>query len=138
MIKFMLILLIGEAGDIGTNLCNYLSNKKFNITCLDTFWFWNFLNKSVKKINEKLTSTLKEIYISKKYNYFSEIRTFDKTSNILRLINNIENLIIMNLNIGMLDNKLNRIIRNIKLSRNSLEGRAKNKNNIDMLLKKII
>ena len=85
-----------------------------------------------------MTSTLKEIYISKKYNYFSEIRTFDKTSNILRLINNIENLIIMNLNIGMLDNKLNRIIRNIKLSRNSLEGKAKNKNNIDMLLKKII
>ena len=44
----------------------------------------------------------------------------------------------MNLNIGIADNKLNQIIKNIKLSRNSLEGRAKNKNNIDMLLKKII
>ena len=46
----MNILIIGGAGYIGTNLCNYLSNKRFNITCLDTFWFGNFLNKRVKKI----------------------------------------------------------------------------------------
>jgi nucleoside-diphosphate-sugar epimerase len=46
----MHILIIGGAGYIGTNLCNYLSNKKFHITCLDTFWFGNFLNKRVKKI----------------------------------------------------------------------------------------
>jgi nucleoside-diphosphate-sugar epimerase len=46
----MNILIIGGAGYIGTNLCNYLSNKRFNITCLDTFWFGDFLNKTVKKI----------------------------------------------------------------------------------------
>ena len=92
----------------------------------------------INKITSKLTETLKEIYIFKKYNFTGEIRTFDKNSNILKLVNNIENLIIMNLNIGIADNKLNQIIKNVKLSRNSLEGRAKNKNNIDMLLKKII
>lgn len=46
----MNILIIGGAGYIGTNLCNYLSNKRFSITCLDTFWFGDFLNKRVKKI----------------------------------------------------------------------------------------
>jgi nucleoside-diphosphate-sugar epimerase len=46
----MNILIIGGAGYVGTNLCNYLSIKNFNITCLDTFWFGNFLNKDVKKI----------------------------------------------------------------------------------------
>lgn len=46
----MNILIIGGAGYVGTNLCNYLSLKNFNITCLDTFWFGNFLNKRVKKI----------------------------------------------------------------------------------------
>ena len=46
----MNILIIGGAGYVGTNLCNYLSLKNFNITCLDTFWFGNFLNKNVKKI----------------------------------------------------------------------------------------
>ena len=46
----MNILIIGGAGYIGTNLCNYLSKKNFTVTCLDTFWFGNFLNKYVKKI----------------------------------------------------------------------------------------
>ena len=46
----MNILIIGGAGYIGTNLCNYLVNKNFSITCLDTFWFGDYLNKRVKKI----------------------------------------------------------------------------------------
>jgi len=46
----MNILIIGGAGYVGTNLCNYLNLKNFNVTCLDTFWFGNFLNKNVKKI----------------------------------------------------------------------------------------
>jgi len=46
----MNILIIGGAGYIGTNLCNYLSKKNFTVTCLDTFWFGDFLNKNVKKI----------------------------------------------------------------------------------------
>jgi len=48
-----------------------------------------------------------------------------------------ENLVIMHLNISKADNKLNEIIKNIKLSRNSLEERSKIKNNIDMLIKKL-
>jgi nucleoside-diphosphate-sugar epimerase len=50
----MNILIIGGAGYIGTNLCNYLIQKNFNITCLDTFWFGNFLNKRVKKIKANI------------------------------------------------------------------------------------
>ena len=46
----MNILIIGGAGYIGTNLCNYLSKKDFTVTCLDTFWFGDFLNKNIKKI----------------------------------------------------------------------------------------
>jgi nucleoside-diphosphate-sugar epimerase len=46
----MNILIIGGAGYVGTNLCNYLSKKDFTVTCLDTFWFGDFLNKNVKKI----------------------------------------------------------------------------------------
>ena len=31
------ILIIGGAGYVGTELINYLNQKKYNITCLDTF-----------------------------------------------------------------------------------------------------
>ena len=44
------ILIIGGGGYIGTELCNYLSDKKFKVICLDTFWFGNKLNKKVKII----------------------------------------------------------------------------------------
>ena len=91
----------------------------------------------IKKINEKLTTTLKEIYYSKKYEYMSESRTFGKQKKIDELVNSMENLVIMHLNISKADNKLNEIIKNIKLSRNSLEERSKIKNNIDMLIKKL-
>ena len=53
----MNILIIGGAGYIGTNLCNYLSQKNFNITCLDTFWFGNFLNKHVDRKSTRLNSS---------------------------------------------------------------------------------
>lgn len=46
----MNILIIGGAGYVGTTLCNYLSQKNFTVSCLDTFWFGNFLNKNIKKI----------------------------------------------------------------------------------------
>jgi nucleoside-diphosphate-sugar epimerase len=52
----MNILIIGGAGYIGTNLCNYLSKKNFTVTCLDTFWFGDFLNKNVKKIKADIRS----------------------------------------------------------------------------------
>ena len=108
------------------------------------FFFLKKDNKSIskksliiKKINEKLTKTLKEIYHSKKYDYMSESRTFGKQKKIDELVNCMENLVIMHLNISKADNKLNEIIKNIKLSRNSLEERSKIKNNIDMLIKKL-
>ncbi len=44
------ILIIGGGGYVGTELINYLSKKKFNIVCLDTFWFSTSINKKVKKI----------------------------------------------------------------------------------------
>ena len=44
------ILIIGGAGYVGTELTNYLHEKKYNITCLDTFWFSTSINKKVKKI----------------------------------------------------------------------------------------
>lgn len=44
------ILIIGGAGYVGTELCNFLVQKKYNIKCLDTFWFKSELNKKIKKI----------------------------------------------------------------------------------------
>ena len=52
----MNILIIGGAGYVGTNLCNHLSKKDFTVTCLDTFWFGDFLNKNVKKIKADIRS----------------------------------------------------------------------------------
>ena len=50
----MKILVIGGSGYIGTKLCNFLVNKNHNVTCLDTFWFGNFLNKKVKTIKKDI------------------------------------------------------------------------------------
>ena len=44
----------------------------------------------------------------------------------------------MNLNAGKSDNNLSKILKNPKLSRASLQRRAKIKNDIDDLVKKII
>ena len=43
------ILVIGGGGYVGTELCNYLASKKYNVKSIDTFWFKNFLNK--KKVD---------------------------------------------------------------------------------------
>ena len=56
------ILIIGGAGYIGTELCNYLVNKKYNVTCLDTFWFGNFLDKKVKKIKCDIRNLKSDIF----------------------------------------------------------------------------
>ena len=55
------ILIIGGAGYIGTELCNYLSEKNFKVICLDTFWFGNKLNKKVKIIKSDIRN-LKNSY----------------------------------------------------------------------------
>ena len=44
----------------------------------------------------------------------------------------------MNLNIGKADNNLASIVKNVQLSRTSLERRSKIKNDIDDIIKKII
>ena len=33
------ILIIGGGGYIGTELSNFLINKKYKVGCMDTFWF---------------------------------------------------------------------------------------------------
>ena len=43
------ILIIGGAGYVGSLLSNFLVNKNYSVTCLDTFWFQTNLNKKVKK-----------------------------------------------------------------------------------------
>ena len=43
------ILIIGGAGYVGTHLSNFLVNKNYSVTCLDTFWFQTNLDKKVKK-----------------------------------------------------------------------------------------
>jgi len=43
------ILVLGGAGYVGTELCNYLSTK-YKVFCLDTFWFGNYLDENVIKI----------------------------------------------------------------------------------------
>ena len=48
------ILVIGGAGYIGTELCNYLAEKNFKVVCLDIFWFGNKLNKKVKIIKHDI------------------------------------------------------------------------------------
>jgi nucleoside-diphosphate-sugar epimerase len=54
------ILVIGGAGYVGTELCNKLaSNKNYEITCLDTFWFRSKLSKKIKRIKRDIRN-LKE------------------------------------------------------------------------------
>lgn len=56
----MRVLIIGGAGYIGTRLSNYLCDKGYDITVLDEFWFGDFLNKKVIKINKNLWKVSKE------------------------------------------------------------------------------
>lgn len=44
------ILIIGGAGYVGTELCDFLIKKDYQVSCLDTFWFKSRMNKKVKKI----------------------------------------------------------------------------------------
>jgi len=55
-----------------------------------------------------------------------------------KFVHSVENLIVMNLNIGKADNNLASIVKNVQLSRTSLERRSKIKNDIDDIIKKII
>ena len=84
---------------------NYISNIDSVSALLDRlitekikqyFFFIRKKNKEaikqsliIKKITSKLNETLKEIYVSKKYNFIDEIRTFDNNSDISKLSCNI-------------------------------------------------
>jgi hypothetical protein len=93
-------------------------------------------SKIIKLIEKELVITLGDIIHSKKYNYDLEKRTFDK--DMTKFVHSVENLIVMNLNIGKADNNLASIVKNVQLSRTSLERRSKIKNDIDDIIKKII
>jgi hypothetical protein len=87
-------------------------------------------------INKEIKNTLLEAISNKKYEFISEQRTYkNKVSN---LVDSISDLIVMNLNVGKADHSLAAVMNSLKLSRLSLEKRAKLKNNIDNLLKEII
>jgi nucleoside-diphosphate-sugar epimerase len=51
MPKTETILIIGGAGFIGSNLCQFLIEKEFNIICLDNFD--SFYSEEIKKNNNK-------------------------------------------------------------------------------------
>jgi hypothetical protein len=93
-------------------------------------------SKIIKLIGKELVITLGDIIHTKKYNYDLEKRTFDK--DMTKFVHSVENLIVMNLNIGKADNNLASIVKNVQLSRTSLERRSKIKNDIDDIIKKII
>lgn len=48
------LLLVGGAGYIGTRLSNYLSEKNYDITVVDNFWFGDFIDDKVNKIKKNL------------------------------------------------------------------------------------
>jgi nucleoside-diphosphate-sugar epimerase len=48
------ILIVGGAGYVGTRLSNHLSEKGYNISVVDNFWFGDFLNDNITKIKKSL------------------------------------------------------------------------------------
>ena len=108
--------------------------------------YFFYLSKEKKKfkaqtqiinyLHNELQKTFTQIIKSKEYKFNKEKRTFDK--DVQNFFYSVENLIVMNLNIGKSDNNLSKILKNLKLSRASLERRAKIKNDIDDIVKKII
>ena len=72
----MKILIIGGAGYIGTKLCNYLVSKNYKITCLDNFWFGDFLHKKVQKIKADI-----------RYYNFNKLSKFDAVIDLAYLSN---------------------------------------------------
>jgi len=94
-----------------------------------------------KKISELFLETLEK----SSYNYVEEHRTFNESA----IVEELEELIRNDINIGEADRarlaettkempNLDRMIVNEKRLRKANEGRARNKNNIDMLFKQYI
>jgi hypothetical protein len=115
---------------------------------------WFFFNKdnNEKKVNHqkivineikiKINNLLAESFESKRYDYLGEERTFNEDS----IVEELEELVINDINIGEADRarleetksenpNLERMVVNEKRLRKANEGRARNKNKIDNILK---
>lgn len=101
--------------------------------------------KIVKEIKNKLSDLFLECVSEGEYEYLSERRTFNEEA----IVENIDELIKNNINIGEGDRarlaeitsdspNFDRILVNEKITRKSNEGRARNKNRIDELFHKLI
>ncbi len=99
----------------------------------------------ITEIKQKISELFLEILKNNQYNYVEEYRTFNETS----IIEELEDLIRNDINIGEADRarleettkevpNLERMIINEKRLRKANEGRARNKNKIDKLLKQNI
>ena len=99
----------------------------------------------INEIKIKITQLISESLDNKSYDYISENRTFNENT----IIEELEELIQNDINIGEADRarleeakkdkpNLERMIINEKRLRKANEGRARNKNTIDKLFKKII
>ena len=90
---------------------------------------------AIDMIKEKISSLLEEVYESGEYQYIGEKRTFDSNS----IVEELEDLITNDIHIGESDRaRLKVVLMEEKRLRKSNEGRAKNKNQIDILFKDII
>ena len=115
-------------------------------------WFFFYKDNNEEKvdhqkivINEikiKINNLLTESFESKKYDYLGEERTFNEDS----IVEELEELVINDINIGEADRarleetksenpNLEKMIVNEKRLRKANEGRARNKNKIDKILK---
>jgi len=99
----------------------------------------------ISSIRKRISSLLKECFLEHGYEYLSEERTFDENS----IVEELEQLIFNDINIGESDRarleqvhsddpNLAKFIVNEKRLRKANEGRAKNKNNIDKIFKKMV
>ncbi len=70
------ILIIGGAGYVGSELCNFLYKKKYKVACLDSFWFKNKLNTNIIVIKKDI----------RKFKY-SEFKNYDVVINLAYLSN---------------------------------------------------
>jgi len=101
--------------------------------------------KVIQELKLKISELLSESIENKSYDYIGEFRTFNENA----IIEELEELIQNDINIGEADRarleeakketpNIDRMIINEKRLRKANEGRAKNKNNIDNIFKKII
>jgi hypothetical protein len=89
----------------------------------------------IDMIKEKLSSLLEEVYETGEYQYVGEKRTFDSNS----IVEELEDLITNDIHIGESDRaRLKVVLMEEKRLRKSNEGRAKNKNQIDILFKDMV